>query len=58
MSNELDHPQTASARELPRGERWHQEPPLHRPRACPVCGCESRAIKNLGCLSCRPGDIA
>lgn len=29
------------------------EPPLHRPRPCPACGRESRAILDGRCLACR-----
>lgn len=31
------------------------EPPLHRPRPCPSCGRESRAIVDGHCLACRAG---
>lgn len=31
------------------------EPPLHRPRPCPSCGRESRAIVDGRCLACRLG---
>lgn len=35
--------------------RYRGEPPLHRPRVCPTCGCESVATIDGRCLACRAG---
>jgi hypothetical protein len=41
----------APAGSLPLG--MPAEPPLHRPRRCPACGGESRAIVDSRCFACR-----